>query len=115
MADAAKLEQVLNNLITNAVKFSPSQRSVAIRVIEQEGWVITEVQDHGPGIPAAEIDRLFKPFGRTSVQSSNGEKSTGLGLAIARRIIEGHYGKIWVESQVGQGSTFYFSLPLVLT
>ncbi|NJN94424.1 MAG: HAMP domain-containing histidine kinase [Anaerolineales bacterium] len=115
MADAPKLEQVLNNLITNAVKFSPPRRPVAVKIREQEGWVITAVEDHGPGIPANELDRLFKPFGRTSVQSSNGEKSTGLGLAIARRIIEGHYGKIWVESQVGQGSTFYFSLPLAAT
>lgn len=113
MADVAKLEQVLNNLITNAVKFSLPQRPVVVRVTEQEGWVITAVHDQGPGIPTDELDRLFKPFGRTSVQSSTGEKSTGLGLVIARRIIEGHYGKIWVESQVGQGSIFYFSLPLV--
>lgn len=114
MADVAKLEQVLNNLITNAVKFSPPGHSVAVEVKTQEEWIVTAVHDQGPGIPADEFNHLFKPFGRTSVQSSAGEKNTGLGLAIARRIIEGHYGKIWVESQVGQGSTFYFSLPLVL-
>lgn len=112
MADASKLEQVLSNLITNAVKFSPPQRLIDLKVVEDEGRAVISVQDQGPGIPANELDRLFKPFSRTSVRSPTGEKSTGLGLAIARKIVEGHQGSIWVNSEVGVGSTFYFSLPL---
>jgi signal transduction histidine kinase len=64
------------------------------------------------GIPATDLDKLFKPFSKTSVRSTAGEQSTGLGLAIVRRIVEGHGGRIWVESEVGQGSTFCFTLPV---
>lgn len=113
MADILKLEQVLNNLISNAVKFSMPQHPVEVRLVEGEGQAIVSVRDQGQGIPADELDRLFKPFGKTSVRSTAGEKSTGLGLAIVRKIVEAHHGKIWVESDVGKGSTFYFSLPLV--
>jgi signal transduction histidine kinase len=74
--------------------------------------VIISVTDQGQGIPEAELVKLFKPFSRTSVQSTAGEVSTGLGLSIARNLILGHKGKIWVESTVGKGSTFYFSLPV---
>jgi signal transduction histidine kinase len=70
------------------------------------------VQDHGSGIPAEELGRLFKPFQKTSAVKSAGERSTGLGLLISRKIIEAHNGKIWVDSQVGQGSTFHFEIPL---
>lgn len=112
MADVLKLEQVLNNLISNAVKFSMPQHPVEVRLVEGEGQAIISVRDQGQGIPADELDRLFKPFGKTSVRSTAGEKSTGLGLTIVRKIVEAHQGKIWVESDVGKGSTFYFSLPL---
>jgi len=70
-----------------------------------------EVRDQGPGIPEGERDKLFEPFGKTSVRSTAGESSTGLGLAIVRKIVEGHGGRIWVESQVGAGSAFLFTLP----
>ncbi len=73
--------------------------------------VVVSVRDHGQGIPAEELDKLFKPFGKTTVRSTAGEKSTGLGLAICRKIVEGHGGRIWAESEVGKGSTFSFSLP----
>lgn len=109
--DGQKLVQVLNNLLSNAVKFSPPNTTVQIRIKKAPDGVIVTVKDEGPGIPPYEIDKLFKPFSVTSVRSTAGEKSTGLGLTISRRIIEGHGGKIWVESEVGQGSTFSFSLP----
>ena len=70
------------------------------------------VADAGQGIPRAEQEKLFRPFGRTSVQGTRGEKSTGLGLAIVRRIVEAHRGRIWVESETGKGATFSFTLPV---
>jgi signal transduction histidine kinase len=70
------------------------------------------VADEGPGIPAHEVERLFTPFESTSVKSTGGEKSTGLGLAIARKIVTGHGGRIWVESTPGKGSIFFLTIPL---
>jgi signal transduction histidine kinase len=109
--DPGKIAQVVNNLIDNAVKFSPRGGSVSVRVAAGAGETVVSVADHGPGIPAGELAGLFKPFGTASVRGSEGEPSTGLGLSIARRIVEGHGGRIWVESEVGTGSTFAFSLP----
>jgi signal transduction histidine kinase len=110
--DAAKIEQVLNNLISNAVKYSYPNSAVRVSVLAAPGCVTLAVQDQGQGIPQSEMDKLFKPFSRTSVKSTAGEKSTGLGLVIARKIVEGHQGRLWAESQVGVGSTFYVSLPV---
>jgi PAS domain S-box-containing protein len=112
MADPARIEQVLNNLIGNALKFSGSGSRVEVSAARENGAVVVTVRDAGPGIPAEELGRLFKPFSRTSVRPAAGEKSTGLGLAIARKIVEGHGGRIWAESEVGRGSTFRFSLPV---
>lgn len=110
--DAGKIEQVLNNLLSNAVKFSHRGTTVHVRVTAADGFATVTVQDQGQGIPAADLPKLFQPFSRTSVRSTAGEQSTGLGLAIVRRMVEGHGGRIWVESVVGQGSTFCFTLPL---
>ncbi len=111
--DVYKIDQVLNNLITNAIKFSEPHSEVNVSVFREGDDVIIAVQDEGPGIPADEIDKLFNPFARTSVKSTAGEKSTGLGLAIVRKIVVGHGGRIWVESEVGRGSTFYVALPVL--
>ncbi|MBC8115676.1 MAG: HAMP domain-containing histidine kinase, partial [Candidatus Saccharimonas sp.] len=110
--DAGKIEQVLNNLMGNAVKFSHRGTRVRVRLEHTAEAVTVAVQDEGQGIPAASLSRLFKPFSTTSVRSTGGEQSTGLGLAIVRRIVEGHGGRIWVESEVGKGSTFSFTLPV---
>jgi signal transduction histidine kinase len=110
--DQMKIEQVLNNLISNAVKFSRPGTKVDIGMVRNGDHVVVSVSDNGPGIPEAELGRLFMPFERTSVKTTGGEKSTGLGLSIVRKLILGHKGKIWVESIIGQGSTFYFSLPI---
>lgn len=112
IVDVNKIEQVLNNLISNAVKFSYPETTVTINLAKEEGMAHLSVTDQGQGIPADELDKLFKPFERTSVTSTAGEKSTGLGLVIVRKIIEGHKGKIWVESTVGKGTTFHINLPL---
>lgn len=111
-ADAIKIEQVLNNLVSNAVKYSHAGTAVRVSVGADDKEIVVAVRDQGQGIPEAELSQLFQPFSKTSVKSTAGEKSTGLGLAITRKIVEGHGGRIWVESRVGAGSTFSFSLPL---
>lgn len=112
LIDIGKIEQVLNNLISNAVKYSFPDTTVQVNIYQNDSEVIVSVTDQGQGIPESELEKLFKPFEKTSVQSTAGEKSTGLGLSIVKNLVLGHKGRIWVESKVGEGSTFYFSLPL---
>lgn len=109
--DGARIAQVLTNLVTNAIKFSHPNTRVTVRARPAGDGVEIAVRDQGLGIPKDELSRLFTEFGRASVQPTAGEKSTGLGLAISRRVVEAHGGQIWVESEVGKGSTFSFSLP----
>lgn len=110
--DPDKIEQVLNNLLSNAVKFSPSNSSVEVSLTEEGDEVILGVRDRGPGIPDEELQKVFQPFETTSARSRNGGKGTGLGMPIAKRIVEGHGGRIWVESELNRGTTFSFSLPI---
>jgi len=110
--DRFKLKQVMNNLISNAVKFSPAGSVVRVSVqLDPNGLLRVEVTDQGAGIPEAEQIKLFTPFGRTSVRSTDGETSTGLGLAITKNIVLAHGGTIGVTSTVGAGSAFWFTLP----
>ena len=110
--DRHRMNQVMNNLIMNAIKFSYSDTTITLGAKTVDQGVAIWVADQGQGIPEAEIPRLFTEFGRVSVRPTGGEKSTGLGLAIVKRIVEAHGGRIWVESQVGRGSTFIFTLPV---
>lgn len=110
--DAGKIQQVLNNLITNAIKFSHPHTTVEITLTATPTGPAVTVRDEGQGIPEHDLSKLFKPFGKTSVLSTAGEQGTGLGLAIVQRIIEGHGGNITVTSEVGRGSSFRFFLPL---
>ena len=110
--DKIQIKQVLNNLINNAIKFSSPQTQIIVKVEKNANSLLTKVIDEGPGIPKQELSLLFKAFQRTSVQAPKGERSTGLGLAISKKIIEKHKGEIGVTSEVGKGSTFYFTLPL---
>lgn len=110
--DPVKMEQVVNNLLSNAIKYSHAGTTVSIGAFSTDNDVVISIRDEGQGIPAGEIEKLFTPFAKISVASTDGEKSTGLGLSIVKKIINGHRGKIWVESEVGKGSVFYFSLPL---
>ncbi len=110
--DGNRMEQVLNNLIGNAVKFSPKGGTVAVTVACEGGLVRTSVADEGPGMPPEEIAMIFQDFHPGSARPATGERSTGLGLPIARRIVEAHGGRIGAESEVGRGSTFFFTLPL---
>ena len=107
--DSQRLEQVLINLIHNAVKFTRPGGEVLLCAESVPGGVLFAVKDTGVGIPADEISRIFERFYR--VDKSRTGRGTGLGLSIARHIVEAHGGKIWAESKEGQGSTFYFSTP----
>ncbi|MBN1557111.1 MAG: PAS domain-containing protein [Lentisphaerae bacterium] len=112
-ADGARITQVLDNLVSNAVKFSHPRSPVTIRAQREDNALRVAVIDRGQGIPEDERQRLFEPFSRTSVRGTAGESSTGLGLAICRKIVEGHPGgRIDVESEFGKGSTFSFRLPV---
>jgi signal transduction histidine kinase len=110
--DPTKIEQVLNNLLSNAVKYSFAESRITVRVGRGEDEILVTVRDEGQGIPPEEVEQIFQEFARASVKTTGGERSTGLGLAIAKRVIEAHGGNLGVWSSPGEGSTFYFSLPL---
>ena len=107
--DSQRLEQVLVNLIHNAVKFTRPGGEVVLLAEASDGGVCFAVRDTGIGIPADEVSRIFERFYR--VDKSRAGSGTGLGLSIAKHIVEAHGGKIWAESTEGQGSTFFFSVP----
>jgi two-component system, OmpR family, sensor kinase len=112
IADARKVEQILNNLLSNAVKFSRSGTTVRVDVRAGDGGIWLMVADEGPGIPADELTTIFRPFQRATPRGTAGERSTGLGLAIVKRLVDGHGGRLLVESEVGRGTTFSVWLPL---
>ena len=111
VADNHRLRQVLENLISNAIKFSPPGSQIRVDVAHEEDQWRFNVRDQGPGIKPDERDSLFKPFVRLSARPTAGEKSTGLGLAISRWVIEAHSGEIGVDSEPGKGSNFWFTIP----
>jgi len=109
--DGQRLEQVVLNLMTNATKFTPKGGNITLRARKQDTGLVIEVQDTGIGIAKEEQTRLFKPYSRLSADRQR-HPGLGLGLALAKQVVELHGGKIWVESEHGKGSTFSFSLPL---
>jgi two-component system, sensor histidine kinase and response regulator len=109
--DQDRLLQVLTNLLSNAVKYSPNGGYVGVTTEAQKAEVTVSVKDHGCGIPPEFMDRLFERFERYETKMMPTIVGTGLGLVIARRIVEGHGGRIWAESKVGVGSEFQFSIP----
>jgi signal transduction histidine kinase len=109
--DKNKIEQVLNNLLGNAIKYSLPNTQIQIEVSSSENWVTTRIIDEGQGIPQDELEAVFHPYKTTSVKATANEKSTGLGLAIVKKIIESHHGVVAVESEVGKGSVFSFKIP----
>ena len=111
-ADPRRIQQVLDNLITNAVKFSFPGGRIRLTARVEDSAVAVSVSDQGQGIPEADLERIFTPFGRSSARPTGGERSTGLGLAIAKRLVEAHDGRLGVESHQGTGSTFRFTIPL---
>ena len=111
--DGQRLEQVVLNLLNNATKFSKEGGNIVLRARSRDTEIVVEVQDSGIGIAPEEQSRLFKPYSRLDADRQR-HPGLGLGLALAKQVVELHGGKIWVESQPGKGSVFSFSLPLRL-
>jgi signal transduction histidine kinase len=110
--DRRRVEQLLQNLVENAKKYSPQRTPVTIRVWQQDGEARVTVRDLGIGIPPADLPRIFERFSRASNVDDRRFHGMGLGLYICRGIVEEHGGRIWVESEIGKGSTFYVALPI---
>ncbi len=111
-ADGALLHQAVYNLVENAIKYTPESGQVTLRTRSTSGFIIFEVEDTGIGIPPEDIGHLFEKFYRGKQREARAQQGTGLGLAIVRSIAERHGGRVWVESEVGKGSTFYLQIPL---
>lgn len=111
--DKQRIQQVLNNLLSNAFKFSYGDSTVTLRILKVGDSIEFNVIDQGIGIQPEELAKLFNAFQRTSNKPTGSESSTGLGLSICKRLIELHNGQIGVESELGHGSRFYFTLPLL--
>jgi signal transduction histidine kinase len=107
--DPTRLQQVVDNLIENAIKYAPGDHPVKVAVEREPEGVRISVSDRGPGIPPGEVPMLFQKFSR--LPGSRGVQGTGLGLFICRSIVEAHGGRIWVESEPGRGTTFHVLLP----
>lgn len=112
LADPDRLERIISNLLANALKYSAPDTQVVVTATQGEGQVVTAVADRGQGIPPEMLSHLFERYYRTSLARESKE-GLGLGLYITKGLVEAHGGCIWVESEVGKGSTFYFSLPFV--
>ena len=110
--DRERLGQVLTNLVSNAIKFSPECAAITVRARVDGDELIIDVRDQGIGIPEEALPRLFERFYQVGDSATRSQGGSGLGLYISRSIVEAHGGRIWVSSKVGQGSTFSFTLPL---
>ena len=110
-ANPIRLRQVLDNVVGNAIKYSHPKGEIQISIRAEQDQVILQVTDHGPGIPAGDQPHIFDKFYRATNISSDVEGS-GLGLAIVKNIVENHQGRIWVESTLGKGSSFFIVMPV---
>ena len=111
--DKDKMTQVLDNIISNAIKYSPDGGSITLKVMEGKEHITVSISDQGVGIPRNRIDRIFDRFYRADKARSRKLGGTGLGLAIAKELVEAHHGNIWAKSKEGKGTTILFTLPLM--
>jgi len=109
--DPSRVAQILDNLISNAIKFSPHGTKISVALEEADDMLKISIKDQGPGIPVEDQHRMFDTFQKLKNKPTDGESSTGLGLAIAKKIVDVHKGSISVESEPGEGATFAFALP----
>jgi len=113
--DEHRVRQVIDNYLSNALKYSYRNTCVYITTRLDRDNVVCSIRDEGQGIEEHFLNDLFQPFKQTSATPTDGESSTGLGLYIVKSIIEKHGGKVWAESEINKGSSFFFSLPMTLT
>jgi two-component system phosphate regulon sensor histidine kinase PhoR len=112
-ADVNRVDQVLANLVENAIKYGRAQGTVTVGGRKtDDGWLEIFVRDDGPGIPAEALDRVFERFYRVDKARSRDQGGTGLGLSIVKHIVQSHGGEVWAQSELGHGTTFYFTLPV---
>ena len=109
--DTDKMMQVIDNIMNNAIKYSPDGGVITVRMTQNQNHVILSISDQGLGIPRKDLGKIFDRFYRVDKARSRAQGGTGLGLAIAKEIVEAHHGRIWADSNEGKGSTFYISLP----
>ena len=109
--DTDKMMQVIDNIMNNAIKYSPDGGVITVRLVQNQNHVILSISDQGLGIPRKDLGKIFDRFYRVDKARSRAQGGTGLGLAIAKEIVEAHHGRIWADSSEGRGSTFYISLP----
>jgi two-component system phosphate regulon sensor histidine kinase PhoR len=112
IADRIKLLQVFDNLVDNAIKYTPPRSRIAVAARRVNGEFEVRVSDNGPGIPASDLDHIFERFYRVDKGRSREKGGTGLGLSIVKHIVQLHGGRIWAESELGRGTTIAFTLPL---
>jgi signal transduction histidine kinase len=112
VGDERKIRQVLLNLLSNAVKFTPEGGTIAVRAAPADGSVEVSVSDTGIGIAPEDQEAIFQEFRQVGTDYARKREGTGLGLALARRFIDLHGGRLWVKSRPGEGSTFTFTLPV---
>lgn len=110
--DAQKITEVIENLVSNAIKFTKTKGSVLIKASQNDNTVVVEVSDTGPGMSEQDLKEAFKRGSQLSAKPTDGESSTGLGLWIVKKLVEAHNGRVWVRSTIGKGATFAFSLPI---
>jgi len=114
LLDPSITVQVLENLVSNAVKYSPPGKNIFVRLKQQPSVARMEVQDEGPGLSAEDQKKLFGKFARLSAKPTGGEHSTGLGLSIVKKMVEAMNGKVWCESELGRGATFIVEFPAAI-
>lgn len=111
LADPHSTIQVFDNLVSNAIKYSPAGKRIDVRLQRRNGIIRCEVEDEGPGLTEDDLSKVFGKFARLSAKPTAGEPSTGLGLSIVKRMVEAGGGKVWCESEVGRGAKFIVELP----
>ncbi len=111
--DELRLQQILNNLINNAIKFSPKGSTINISTDDNQGYFYIKIIDQGPGIAPERVQDIFKPFANIGSLPTANEKGSGIGLSIVKKLLELHNGDIFVESEKDKGSTFVVQLPII--